>query len=714
MNAAGRVKSLLPAALEASRANTVHRFVGPLSTHLWAELPMDRPVPIRCAWMERELLRRVPLAVAPDELLAGRIDYTAEPLQPVEFQLPPDMYPQGQRAHTALDAEKLLRLGISGIESEVRDRMAGAADENARVFYESVLIAIDALRELAARLRGMAGALRDSLSDERQRHEMARLAEVLGRVPEYPARSFYEAIQATHLLYFAGSVVVQSLYGPGRIDRIFWPYYEADLREGRITRDEALQLICCQFMLMNHVFELPQPVMVGGLGPDGRDVTNELTYLCLEADRLVGLVNPSLGLSVNKNTSDDLLDKAADSLLAGLTKPSLFNDDTIIAGLRQRGVPFEDAVDYIHSTCVEITVAGRSNIMVASPYINLLKPLEFIMNGGKPMMGREDSGEVNLHTDIAPPELDSYGSFEEFLSEYKRQLAGRIADAAEMIAAHRKGRAAGWAFPLASCFTADCIERGLDIDHGGARYTWTETSNVGLANITDSLMVIKKRVFEEGMLSLNQLRDVLAADFPDESQRTALIGRVPRYGNDDPEADALAAEIVATIYEEHAKHRDGLGGWFVPGFFCWISHRVLGDKTAASPDGRHAGEVLADAAGPAQGRDTCGPTAAIRSITSWDHKPGLGGIVLNLRFDPSGFRGAEGIRSVVDLVRTYFALGGFEVQVNAVGSEVLRDAQKDPEHYADLLVRVAGYSDYFTMLDRKMQEEIIARTEHTR
>jgi formate C-acetyltransferase len=664
--------------------------------------------------MEREILRRVPLGLAPDELLAGRIESTAEPREPVQFELLRDMYPHGQRAHTALDAEKLLRAGISGIESDIRSRMASSSDEDSCVFYESALISLDGFRELAARLRKMAQDLCGSLPYGHQRDEMARVADVLELVPEHPARTFHEAIQATHLLYFAGSVVVQSLYGPGRIDRILWSYYEADLREGRITRDEALQLICCQFMLMNHVYELPQPIMIGGTGPDGRDVTNDLTYLCLEADRLVGLVNPSLGLSVNKDTPEDLLDKAADSLLAGLTKPSLFSDDTIIAGLRQRGVPFEDAVDYIHSTCVEITVAGRSNILVASPYINLLKPLEFIMNGGRPMLGDEEPGDVNCHTHIAPPELDSYGSFEEFLNEYRRQLAGRIADAAEMIAGQRKGRAAGWAFPLASCFTADCIERGLDIDRGGARYTWTETSNVGLANITDSLMVIRKRVFEEAMLSLTELRDVLAADLPDESQRAALIVRVPRYGNDDPEADALAAEIVATIYEEHAKHRDGLGGWFVPGFFCWITHRVLGDQTAASPDGRHAGDVLADAAGAAQGRDTCGPTAAIRSITSWDHKPGLGGIVLNLRFDPSSFHGDEGRKAVVDLIRTYFSLGGFEVQVNAVGSEVLRDAQEDPERYADLLVRVAGYSDYFTLLDRKMQEEIIARTQHTR
>lgn len=726
MDAGERVASLLVAAREASRRNTVHLIVRPMLSHLWSELPLDEPVPIRCAWLEREIMRRVPLGLAPDELLAGRIDSSAVPLEAIEASPPADMYPWGQRAHTALDAEKLLRVGARGIESEMRERLDGRAmlreaswteassDAQARrTFYESALVSLEGFRQLVARLRVMADELSKTAGDERQRKEMSRLSQMLARVPENPATTFYEAIQAMHLLYFTGTIVAQALYGPGRLDRVLLPFYERDLRDGRITRDEALQLICCQFMLMNHAFELPQPVMIGGLGPDGSDSTNELTHLCLEADRLVGLVNPSLGLAVNERTPRELLEKAAAGLASGGTKPALFNDRVIIPGLQRLGLPFEDAADYIHSTCVEITVIGRSNILVASPYLNLLKPLEFMLNDGRPMLGDEKLGDVNAHTHLAPPVLSSYHTFDEFKDEYKRQLGSRISDAAEMMAAVRRGRASGWAFPFASCFTADCIERGMDLDRGGARCTWTETSNVGLANITDSLSAIRKRVFEERSLSLEQLRDMLIGDFPDETARLRLLRGVPRYGNDLEEADSLAREIVETIYDEHAKHRDGLGGPFVPGFFCWIMHRVLGDQTAASPDGRRGGEPLADAAGPAQGRDTRGPTAAIKSITSWDHRAGLGGIVLNLRFSPGTFKGTHDSAALVDLVRSYFKLGGFEVQVNAVDSDTLRDAQRVPERHADLLVRVAGYSDYFTLLDRKMQEEIIRRTEHS-
>jgi formate C-acetyltransferase len=298
------------------------------------------------------------------------------------------------------------------------------------------------------------------------------------------------------------------------------------------------------------------------------------------------------------------------------------------------------------------------------------------------------------------------------MAEYKRQLADHIAHAADQQSGIRKGRVEGWAFSLVSCFTDDCIARGIDVDRGGARYNWVETSNVGLANIADSLMVIKRAVFEEGRYTLADIRELMASDFPDESARAALTRGMPRYGNDEPEVDALAGEVIEAIYGEHAKYRDYTGGWFVPGFFCWIMHGILGSQTAATPDGRHAGDVLADGSGAAQGRDVNGPTAAVKSITSWNHEPGVGGIVLNLRFSPASFTTPEERAKLVSLVRTYFALGGFETQINAVSTETLHSAQREPEKYADLLVRIAGYSDYFTLLDARMQQEVISRTEH--
>ncbi|MHB1000822.1 MAG: pyruvate formate lyase family protein [Armatimonadota bacterium] len=711
MNLTDRLNLLLPDALFASRMSPLPHLIPPMMPSIWGAIPEDEPIDIRCAMAEAETMRRAPLGMSPGELLAGRLDphtdisaLTGEPhgIRP---------FPGGQTAHTVLDADKLLRLGISGIEKDIRKRMK-SANEDQMVFYRSALISLEGFRDMVARLRMLAVDLADTADDPACREEMWQLADILGRVPEYPAQTFHEALQAAHLLYFAAMITVMGLFGTGRLDVVLRPYYEADLQTGRITRERALELICCHFILMNYLFNLPQPVRVGGLDKDGNDVTNDLSYICIEADRLVGLVNPSLALGVNDATPRDLLDKGVESLLSGLTKPALFNDHVIVSGLEKLGVTYEDAVDYIHSTCVEISVVAKSNIYVASPYINLVKILELMLNNGKPMNPEYDPADFYNYTRVNPPGIESYADFDSFLTEYKHQLGAKIEDAAIMIGSQREARYEGWAFPFQSCFTDDCIEKGMDMDRGGARYIWTETSCVGLANLTDSMSVIKQKVFDEKTHTLSQIRDMLLANFDDAAACSDLVQGVPQYGNDVPESDMLAAEIVDAIYSEHAKHKDYLGGPFVPGFFCWIMHRILGEWTWASPDGRRAGDVLADAAGSAQGRDRSGPTAAVRSITTWDHEPGLGGIVLNLRFTADSMRDESSKARLVDLVRAYFGLGGFEMQINAVGTDTLRDAQTHPEKHADLLVRVAGYSDYFTLLDPKMQAEVISRTEH--
>lgn len=713
MDITSRLGKLLPEALIPSRSNLAGSVAGAVAESVWPDIPLDKPLPIRLAMAEREVMRRVPLSIAPFELLAGRVDPKAVlPARPSEDLLkqfaPP--HPGGQTAHTALDSKKLISLGVSGIEAEIREYMSQTTDPDKQVFYESCLISLEGFSDLAARLRQEALDLAESNPECSE--EAKRLADVLSRVPMQPAETFYEALQVMHLLFFAAVLTVRGLYGPGRLDRVLYPFYKADIEAGRLTRDEALQMVCCEYILINYAFTLPLPVILGGIDADGNDISNDLTAVCLEADALVGLVNPSTGLGINPGTPREMIDLACKSLLSGVTKPALFNDKVIVDGLLNLGVPMEDAVEYIHSTCVEITLIGASNIMVASPYINLPKLLEFMLNDGKPMKGEVNENDFYLFTRVLPPALSEYKSFDDFLAEYKRQLSAKIEDASIMMSHARKARSERWAYPFVSCFTRDCIQRGLDYDHGGARYTWVETSNVGLANVTDSLNVIRHKVFEEGSYTLEQVRDLMLSDFEDESVRRDLTAGLPKYGNDNCETDALAGQIVETIYTEHAKYNDYLGGHFVPGFFCWIMHRILGDITSATPDGRRAGEVLADSAGAAQGRDTSGPTALIRSATSWPHEAGIGGIAVNVRLTPGMFADEASRGRLIDLVRTFATLGGFELQVNAVDTKVLRDAQANPEKHADLLVRVAGYSDYFTLLDPQMQEEVISRTQH--
>jgi formate C-acetyltransferase len=305
--------------------------------------------------------------------------------------------------------------------------------------------------------------------------------------------------------------------------------------------------------------------------------------------------------------------------------------------------------------------------------------------------------------------MPEIGSFSELLERFRARLADAVREGVIGINRDMASRAQGGGFPLLSCFTNDCLARGLDIDQGGARANWIESSFVGLANLADALAAIRQAVFEQRALTLDRLRAALLADFDGFDDVRALLARAPKYGNDDDRADGLVGEIVGMLRAECARHRSYWGGPVVPGLFCWVMHERLGRETRASADGRRAGFPFADGSGPAQGRERLGPTAAIRSVTKWDHSPMLGGIAVNLRFHPDNpERLAVPMQQVLE---TFLRLGGFEAQVNVVSADLLRDAQAHPENHRNLVVRIAGYSDYFVGLSPEMQSEVIARTE---
>jgi formate C-acetyltransferase len=381
-------------------------------------------------------------------------------------------------------------------------------------------------------------------------------------------------------------------------------------------------------------------------------------------------------------------------LATGIGDPAFFNDHVISAGLRDHGVSEVDSCNYMNSTCVEIKVVGASNMWVTTPYFNcpqaLLDVLDQIANGSA-------EEPANLHQ----------------LNEMvKGRLEREVRDAAHALDQTWKARAETACFPLASCFISDCLERGLDFDRGGARYNWVENSFVGLANLVDGLFAIKRLVYDQGELSLAELHAALNADFHGYEELQGLIVQSgPYYGTDRDEVDAMAVEWAEFLQDTTESNSIG-GHRYVPGFFCWIMHEHFGSSTGATPDGRHAGLPLADGAGAAQGRENAGPTASILSTTKWSHQRVLGGLVQNLKFSQSALADERGITALRSLIETYLGRGGFEIQVNVVSTDTLRDAQAHPESYQDLVVRVAGYSDYFVHLNPKMQEEVIARTEH--
>ncbi len=348
----------------------------------------------------------------------------------------------------------------------------------------------------------------------------------------------------------------------------------------------------------------------------------------------------------------------------------------------------------MNSTCVEIKVVGASNMWVTAPYFNcpqgLLDVMEKIANG-------------------AMPEPATFAAFNDLVRD---ELATVVTESARQLDHIWHQRADTGCFPLASCFIDDCLAKGMDFDRGGARYNWVENSFVGLANLVDGLIAVKRLVYDSEEISIGEFRELLRNDFEgQEPLRLRILNRLPSYGNGDAEADALAAEWAEILEDTTESHVVGLHT-YVPGFFCWVMHERLGAKTGATPDGRKAGTALADGAGAAQGRERKGPTTSVLSTTTWNHKRALGGLVHNVKFSKATLRTEQDLAALRSLSEIYLRRGGFEIQVNVVNAEILRDAQAHPEKYADLLVRVAGYSDYFVHLDPNMQAEVIQRTEH--
>jgi formate C-acetyltransferase len=653
----------------------------------------------RCA----QRLRFMPIDLELGERIVGKPvfrDLTTEERQELEQArktlpaMPP--YPGGDAGHFHPDYVKLFSTGICGIIEEIRSRQSqlGLTDEQS-AFYEACRIAMTGMsgfaRRVAAACETMAGIQKANPRPWR------KLAAICRRVSTEPPTTFHEAVQLMFLaliaLWFGDD---HYLTTPGRMDQTLWPFYEADIASGRITRREAFEVICCLYVQLNRILwpGSAVSVMVGGRDGQGRDVTNELTYLCLAARLATRLIYPTVGVACHRGTPDELMDFCTRMVATGVGDPAFFNDEEISLGLRENGVSEADSFNYMNSTCVEVKVVGASNMWVTQPYINLPK------------------GALNVLQRIAGGESPEPETFDGFQDLVRADLAGTIRSAAQTLDRVWKERGRTVCYPLASCLISDCLERGLDFDRGGARYNWVENSFVGLANLVDGLLAIQHLVFQHKLLSLKDLQQVLQADFAGhEDLRRRILNTLPKYGNDNEEADALAKDWADFLIASTESNTVGLHH-YVPGFFCWIMHERLGSETGATPDGRRAGMPLADGAGAAQGRERSGPTASVLSTTKWSHRRVLGGLVHNAKFSKSLFKTDADRKALRNVIETYLKRGGFEMQINVVGKETLLDARAHPERYPDLLVRVAGYSDYFVHLNDKMQQEIIDRTEH--
>jgi formate C-acetyltransferase len=638
--------------------------------------------------------------------------------------------------HICVDYAKVLQKGFKGIAEEALEEakkldITNPDDHKKLQFLNAVVITSNAAINFAKRFAAEARRLAAIEKNPQRKAELEKIAENCEWVPANPARSFYEALQS---FWFVQLIIQLESNGhsisPMRFDQYMYPYYAADIASGKITKEEAQELLDCLWVKFNDInkvrdegstkafggYPMFQNLIVGGQTPDGRDATNELSFMCLEATAHVRMPQPSISIRVWNKTPEELLLKAAEVSRIGLGMPAYYNDEVIIPALVNRGLTLEDARDYGIIGCVEPQKMGKTEGWHDAAFFNMAKVLELtIYNGECPNDCTKCS--VKCSTKQLGPktgEFTSFKTFDEFMEAFRQQMAYFvkllvIADNAVDLAHAQKAP-----LPFLSSMVADCIKRGKSLGEGGAIYNFTGPQGVGVANVGDSLAALKYLVYEQKVISPVELKEALQKNFEGkEDLRQILLTRAPKYGNDDDSVDLLAREAALIYCREVEKYTNPRGGHFQPGLYPVSANVPLGAMTGATPDGRLAGTPLADGVSPASGRDLEGPTAAVTSVAKLDHHIASNGTLLNLKFHPAALAGESGLRNLASLVRTFFDQKGLHVQFNVVSKDTLLDAQRNPERYRSLVVRVAGYSAFFTALDKAIQDDIIARTEQS-
>ncbi len=605
--------------------------------------------------------------------------------------------------HSVLGYERVLRLGFEGLLAEVE----AAGNIGDRGFYEALAVLCRAGCTLGARYAAEARRLAgDEGQGERRREELLRIAACCDQVPARPARSFYEALQSlwfAHILNtWEDGINANSL---GRLDQILYPYYRKDIDEGRLTREEAFELVCCLWIKLYRDYDVQQSC-VGGCDAQGRPAENELSVMMLDATEQLDFIR-CLSVRYSRQTDRAFLKRAME-VVGHLQKgvPFFFNDDVMIPALTAKGISLEDARDYTQIGCVETVIPGRSNPHAVTGETNLLKALEYALANGRSML------EPTRFPGVPTGDPAAFKHYEELKKAVFEQIRHILDVTCCAVERHTEADMVNQAKPYKSLLTEDCVSRGLDFNSHGARYDYYQIMLGGIPNLADSLMAVKKLVFEEERLTLTELLYQLENDFPDEAVRLDLVNKAPKFGNDIDEVDDIACEITdfACDVLEELSEKYGLMFHAQPFTFLWmIDH---GRETAATPDGRHKGEIIAYSVSPMQGRDFNGFTALLNSIAKLPTKRAPGTTSAIVEVDPKLFTDAN-IDRFVDILLAASERGLCNVQFNVVSAQTLLDAQKHPEKYNNLAVRVSGFSQKFNLLDRRMQDHIIGRTKHT-
>ena len=631
---------------------------------------------------------------------------------------------QRSPGHAVLD-DKIYRLGFLNFKKRIVEKLDSLDFFNDMDAYskreqlKAMNIAADAFIQYAERYADLAESKAQKETDSQRRKELLKIAEVCRHIPTNPPRDFWEALQ---MYWFSHLGVVTELntwdsFNPGRLDQHLIEFYRNGLHNGTLSEDDAKELLGCFWVKFNNQPAPPKVAIteeqsgtyqdfalinIGGLTPDGQDATNELSYLILDVVKDMKLIQPSACIQLSKKNPDQLLGHALNVVKEGFGQPSLFNTDVIMQEFLRAGKTLEDARAGGPSGCVTISGFGKESCTLTG-YMNWPKILEVTLyNGVDPSTGKRIGIETGDPRDFT--------SYEEFFEAYRKQLqyfvdvkvmGNNIIE--RLFAEHLPT-------PFMSLLVDDCIEKARDYHDGGPRYNVTYIQGVGIGTLTDSLSAIKYHVYDEQNLLMGKLLDSIANDFEgDERTRQLLMNRTPKYGNDDDYADTIAQAAFNAYFNALDGRPNTKTGRYRVNLLPTTVHIYFGRVTGATPDGRRACSPLSDGISPAHGADKLGPTSVIKSTSKLDHAK-TGGTLLNQKFLPSLLEDEESIEKLLRLVRTYFRLDGHHIQFNVVDVKTLKDAQKNPEKYSDLIVRVAGYSDYFVDIGSELQEEIIART----
>ncbi|MBE0153213.1 formate C-acetyltransferase [Serratia sp. PL7] len=610
------------------------------------------------------------------------------------------------QGHIIIDYPRLLNNGLDSLLAELQSHAQQQPDN---AFYAAALLLLQASQRHILRYASLARQMAEQCSDETRRAELLRIAEISSHNAHHKPQDFYQACQ----LFWYMNIILQyesnaSSLSLGRFDQYMLPFYQASLNQGQdpaFLKEllESLWVKCNDIVLLRSTssaryfagFPTGYTILLGGLTETGRSAVNVLSFLCLDAYQNIRLPQPNLGVRVNEFIDRPFLLKTAETIRLGTGIPQIFNDEVVVPAFLNRGVSLEDARDYAVVGCVELSIPGRTYGLHDIAMFNLLKVMELTL--------LDNEGNASL---TYPQLLDQ---IREKIRHYVRLMAegSNICDIG-----HRD-----WApVPLLSSFIDDCLQHGKDITEGGARYNFSGVQGIGIANLSDSLFALKGLVFDQQRLSFDELLATLKANFatPEgEKIRARLINRFDKYGNDIDEVDLISADLLRFYCKEVEQYRNPRGGQFTPGSYTVSAHVPLGAVVGATPDGRYAGEQLADGGlSPMLGQDGQGPTAVLKSVSKLDNYLLSNGTLLNVKFTPSTLEGQQGLNKLADFLGAFTKLKLQHVQFNVVNAETLKEAQARPQDFAGLVVRVAGYSAFFVELSKEIQDDIIRRTAH--